>query len=120
MSMTHTASIMSQSKLYPLELQLQQAAGRPCSCSNLDALREGTNALLHLWSEVPDETLKRRHSIISTLLRTRKPSCTIQWPPSRSYPRRAMPLHDRLLLRWEQAMPSTCCSRDLSAGWYIT
>ena len=38
-------------------------------CSDLDALREGSNALLHLWPEVPDKTLKtERHTIISTAL----------------------------------------------------
>ena len=40
------------------------------SCSNLDALREGTNALLHLWPEVPDETLKRHHNMIKSVHRT--------------------------------------------------
>ena len=51
-----------------LELQLQQAAERSGSCSNLDALREGANALLHLWPEVPDETLKWQHSAASSVL----------------------------------------------------
>jgi len=37
--------------------------------SDLDALREGSNALLHLWPEVPDKTLKTEwHTTIRTAL----------------------------------------------------
>ena len=54
------------------EVHAAMAAGEKnlaALCSNLDALREGSNALLHLWPEVPDKTLKTEgHTIISTAL----------------------------------------------------
>jgi len=86
--------------------------------SDLDALREGSNALLHLWPEVPDKTLKTElHTIISTALQE-KMSYSVVRHRVNQHRVHQLTLHVRLHGQMDYR-PATTATRGQTRQWYF-